>query len=706
MNDISMFDLSQGSNIGGYTLIKRLGGGAMGSVWKVRDDGGQEYAMKILRENASEDDYATQNEQNLARTRLRREALALQRINHIGVCSIVDMELDASIAFIVTELIEGLNLKEDVAENGPYIRDDLERLAHKLIDAIKAVHSAGIVHRDIKPTNVMISATGPVLVDFGIAMGEGESHVTRTGLVMGTPGFIAPEIIEGSDSDELTDWWSLAAVLAFAATGKPVFGTKPIMAVLERAASGNANLNGIPPRTMDALRSALNPNRNQRCTPEELEEAIAKDAENPLAWQGAMLPFELNISESKLDDENTSKPYIQQTSKFSSDMNYQDSENTSQTINVSHETEEDSETISFNSVRNIENNYTDITDTYESNYKNNKRKENENYFNNSQADTSSKTLNVRKMWADDVLPTSVLDHTTHIGTGATHISTTHIGTIPAYTTTIAAPIIENQFNPIQNTNQNPINESKSIRKIENIEVENTNQKSEKAQEIATQVVNPPIENSVTRVENTNPTQQANLSQTQDDYDSKEENLNQKARPYLLRGTLFLLIFMPILLATTCISTSASLFLHAIFMIICATTGYNVSSHIHRQKINDGIGKDRLLRIFFIPWHFLKAILYTIPSLLILSITSISFAYIYPLLIKATCQLMEFPIYLPEWLFVKKWVILLPSYTPEIFSPTSIGYAVGVLIGWIIVSLFGRSRMIRLGLGAIFGAGRN
>ncbi|KXI16975.1 kinase domain protein [Gardnerella vaginalis] len=677
MNDISMFNLNQGSNIGGYTLIKRLGGGAMGSVWKVRDDGGQEYAMKILRENASEDDYATQSEQNLARTRLRREALALQRINHIGVCSIVDMELDASIAFIVTELIEGLNLKEDVAENGPYIRDDLERLAHKLIDAIKAVHSAGIVHRDIKPTNVMISATGPVLVDFGIAMGEGESHVTRTGLVMGTPGFIAPEIIEGGDSDELTDWWSLAAVLAFAATGRPVFGTKPMMAVLERAACGNANLNGIPPRTMDALRSALNPNRNQRCTPEELEEAIAKDAENPLAWQGAMLPFELNISESKSDDENTSEPYIQQTSKFSSDMNYQDSENTSQTINVSHETEEDSETISFNGVRNIENNYTDITDTYESNYKNNKNKENENYYNNSQADSISKTLNVRKMWTDDVLPTSILDRTTHIDTtpvavgttpvgttpvGATPIDTTPIdtGTIPAYTTTIAA----------------------------------------------TQETDPPIENSVIQAENTNPTQQANLSQTQDDYDSKEENLNQKARPYLLRGTLFLLIFMPILLATTCISTSASLFLHAIFMIICATTGYNVSSHIHRQKINDGIGKDRLLRIFFIPWHFLKAILYTIPSLLILSITSISFAYIYPLLIKATCQLMEFPIYLPEWLFVKKWVILLPSYTPEIFSPTSIGYAVGVLIGWIIVSLFGRSRMIRLGLGAIFGAGRN
>ena len=77
----------------------------------------------------------------------------------------------------------------------------------------------GIVHRDIKPTNVMVSAAGPVLVDFGIAMGEGESHVTRTGLVMGTPGFIAPEIIDGAESDDATDWWSVASVLAFAATG-------------------------------------------------------------------------------------------------------------------------------------------------------------------------------------------------------------------------------------------------------------------------------------------------------------------------------------------------------------------------------------------------------------------------------------------------------------------------------------------------------
>lgn len=197
------------------------------------------------------------------------------------------MELDDALAFIVTELIDGKNLREDVRANGRYVGDDLERLGRKLIEAVKAVHAAGIVHRDIKPTNVMVSNTGPVLVDFGIAMGEGESHVTRTGLVMGTPGFIAPEIIDGAESDEMSDWWSVASVLAFAATGEPVFGTKPMMAVLERAAAGNANLVGLPAGTMAAFRSALNPDRTKRCTPDELLQAIALDALNPQAWDAA-----------------------------------------------------------------------------------------------------------------------------------------------------------------------------------------------------------------------------------------------------------------------------------------------------------------------------------------------------------------------------------------------------------------------------------
>lgn len=318
---MNALDLKTGDIVGGYALISRLGGGAMGSVWSVRDGGGQIYAMKILRDSLKDDSETDSvdtpsegplangnesigsgshtdqgngdndsNEQShhyshdihvTARERMRREAVAMRKINHPGVCAIVDMELEDSLAFIVTELIEGKNLRDDVATNGRYVGDDLQRLAAKLIDAVQAVHAQGIIHRDIKPTNVMISASGPVLVDFGIAMTEGESHVTRTGLVMGTPGFIAPEIIDGAESDEATDWWSLASVIAFAATGHPVFGSKPLMTVLEREASGNANLAGLAPNTLAALRSALNPDPSKRCSPQDLLQGITLDTLNP-----------------------------------------------------------------------------------------------------------------------------------------------------------------------------------------------------------------------------------------------------------------------------------------------------------------------------------------------------------------------------------------------------------------------------------------
>ena len=289
MSDLHALNLEPGDIVGGYTLVSRLGRGAMGSVWRVVDGGGTSYAMKILRDSLDDEDAASQHAQATARERLRREAMALKRIKDPGVCSIVDMEIDDALAFIVTELIEGKNLREDVMQNGRYVGEDLERLASKLIDAVRAVHAAGIVHRDIKPTHVMISVTGPVLVDFGIAMGEGESHVTSTGLVMGTPGFIAPEIIEGVEANDATDWWSTASVLAFAATGAPVFGTQPMMAVLQREAAGNANLQGLPPRTLQAFRAALDPNPRQRCTPAQLLEAIQADA-----WQTPepMPPFD------------------------------------------------------------------------------------------------------------------------------------------------------------------------------------------------------------------------------------------------------------------------------------------------------------------------------------------------------------------------------------------------------------------------------
>lgn len=272
----SPYSLQPGQVVGGYTLVAPLGGGGMGTVWTVRDEEGHLFAMKLLRGGTPVTPQQKKEEEQ-ERRRLRREALALSKIRHPGVASIVDMELDDALAFIITERIEGENLRDDVEDNGRYEGEDLELLTEKLASAVQAVHEAGVVHRDIKPTNIMISASGPILVDFGIAMEQGESHMTQTGLVMGTPGFIAPEVVEGAESDAESDWWSLGSVLAFAAVGRPVFGTSPIMTVLQREAAGSADLRGLPARTAEAFRRVLSPSRAERIPLTRLLEAIRTD---------------------------------------------------------------------------------------------------------------------------------------------------------------------------------------------------------------------------------------------------------------------------------------------------------------------------------------------------------------------------------------------------------------------------------------------
>ena len=275
----SLFSLTPGEVVGGYTLVEPLGSGGMGTVWTVRDEAGHLFAMKLLRGDLPQTP-AQEQEEKKERMRLRREALALSKIRHPGVASIVDMELDDALAFIVTERIEGENLRDDVADNGRYEGEDLELLTEKLASAVQAVHEAGVIHRDIKPTNIMISASGPILVDFGIAMEQGETHMTQTGLVMGTPGFIAPEVVEGAESDAESDWWSLASVLGFAATGKPIFGTTPIMTVLQREAAGTADLRGLPLRTARAFELALSPSRADRIPMTKVLAAIRADEVN------------------------------------------------------------------------------------------------------------------------------------------------------------------------------------------------------------------------------------------------------------------------------------------------------------------------------------------------------------------------------------------------------------------------------------------
>src|SRR3954471_13286461 len=258
--------LTPGSEIGGYTVVAPLGQGGMGTVYRAVDGAGDAVALKLLHTQIGTD--------AAARARLRREVAALQKLRHPGVAAILDAEADSTEAFLVTELIQGDNLEEHVRERGPLSADDLLELAEGLREALEAVHGAGVVHRDLKPSNILVTDDGPVLIDFGIAQAAGDARMTSAGLVIGTPGYLAPELLDGEEPSAASDFWGWAAVLAYAVTGRPPFGTRPLEAVLARARSGEVDLDGVGPLTAAALRRALAPAPAARIAPEDVVAAL------------------------------------------------------------------------------------------------------------------------------------------------------------------------------------------------------------------------------------------------------------------------------------------------------------------------------------------------------------------------------------------------------------------------------------------------
>ena len=250
-----------GSEVGGYRILAPLGSGGMGTVYRAVDGGGTVVALKLLHPHVGADP--------VARDRLRREVAALQRLHHPGVAAVLDAEADSTEAFVVTELVDGLTLEEHVHRGGPLPAVELAELADGLRDALGAVHAGGIVHRDLKPGNVMLTARGPVLIDFGIAQAADEVRVTSAGFVVGTPGYLAPELLADGDPSPATDWWGWAAVLAYAATGRAPFGSRPLDAVIARTRAGDVDLAGLDPAVAAPLRAALDPAPARRASPDD-----------------------------------------------------------------------------------------------------------------------------------------------------------------------------------------------------------------------------------------------------------------------------------------------------------------------------------------------------------------------------------------------------------------------------------------------------
>ena len=235
--------------LGPYHLLERLGEGGMGVVYLAADPQQRRVAVKALRPAIAADPNA--------RRRLAREVETMQRVRSPFVAAVLDADVTSDPPYIVTRYVSGRTLEDVVSQDGRLTGPQLARLASGLALALSAVHAAGVVHRDLKPGNVMIANGEPVVIDFGIAQVPDSTRLTQTGMFMGTPGYLAPEVIEGKPSGPASDVHSWGATVAFAATGRPPFGTGAFETIFYRIINGQPDLNGFPAPLLALVGQAL-----------------------------------------------------------------------------------------------------------------------------------------------------------------------------------------------------------------------------------------------------------------------------------------------------------------------------------------------------------------------------------------------------------------------------------------------------------------
>jgi eukaryotic-like serine/threonine-protein kinase len=256
--------------IGPYWLEGRLGSGGMGRVYLGRSPGGRNVAIKVIRADLAENpDF---------RARFAREASAARKVSGIFTAPVVDADLDGPVPWLATSYIAGPSLGDAVAERGPMPPALVLRLAAGLAEGLAAIHAAGVVHRDLKPSNVLLAEDGPRLIDFGISRSVESISLTRTGTVVGSPGFMSPEQAEGRPVGPPSDIFSLGAVLTFAATGEGPFGEGSTVALLYRVVASEPNIQGVPDELRPLIERCLAKDPRQRPTAAQLLDRLGTAA--------------------------------------------------------------------------------------------------------------------------------------------------------------------------------------------------------------------------------------------------------------------------------------------------------------------------------------------------------------------------------------------------------------------------------------------
>lgn len=250
-------------SIGAYRLLGRLGAGGMGRVYLGRSAGGRTVAVKVVHPHFALDEQF--------RARFRLEVDAARRIGGQWTAPVLDADPDAPVPWVAHGYVAGPPLSEAVTEHGPLPEQAVRTLGAGLAEALAAVHGQGLIHRDVKPSNVLLALDGPRLIDFGIARAiDATASLTSTGVSVGSPGYMAPEQIRGLDVSGAADVFSLGAVLAYAATGSAPFLGDSSAVLLYKVVHEEPELGELEGGLRDVIASCLAKDPAGRPTPAEL----------------------------------------------------------------------------------------------------------------------------------------------------------------------------------------------------------------------------------------------------------------------------------------------------------------------------------------------------------------------------------------------------------------------------------------------------
>ncbi|MGX1953120.1 bifunctional serine/threonine-protein kinase/ABC transporter substrate-binding protein [Streptomyces anulatus] len=257
------------ARIAGYRVLGRLGAGGMGVVLLGRSPGGALVAIKLIRAEYADD--------AAFRARFRREVAIARQVRNRWAVPVVDADTEAPAPWLATEFVPGPALSEAVGSGGPLPERGVRALGSMLAEALEAVHAAGLVHRDVKPGNVLLGLEGPRLIDFGIARALDDTVLTATDVIVGSPGFLSPEQAQGRRIGPASDVFSLGCVLVYAATGGRPFGSGPVEAMLFRTVHDTADLGALPPGLVPVVEACLSKDPEDRPAAADIRRAFAED---------------------------------------------------------------------------------------------------------------------------------------------------------------------------------------------------------------------------------------------------------------------------------------------------------------------------------------------------------------------------------------------------------------------------------------------